>query len=204
MSDGSAAERSEVVVATANPGKLREIREILGDVPVVLRGLDSVPGLRLPEEGEDYEANARAKALAVARFAKCLAVADDSGLEVVGLGGAPGVRSARYGGPGLDDAGRRARLLGEMQDLEGEARRARFVCVAALATPSGEVVTTRGECPGSIRQSAAGANGFGYDPVFEVEEGGRTLAQLPGDEKNRISHRGRAFRSLREALLRLL
>ncbi len=204
MSGGPAAGRGDLVVATASPGKLREIREILSDLPVVLRGLDAVPGVRLPVEGEDYEANARAKALTVARFAKGFAAADDSGLEVEGLGGAPGARSARYGGPGLDDAGRLARLLEEMRDLEGVARRARFVCVAAFATPSGDVVTARGECPGSIRRSAAGASGFGYDPVFEVEAGGRTLAQLPAEEKNRISHRGRAFRSLRPQLLRLL
>jgi XTP/dITP diphosphohydrolase len=204
LSGGPAAGPGEVVVATANRGKLREIREILGDVPIVLRGLDSVAGVRLPEEGDDYEANARAKAQTVARVAKCFAVADDSGLEVEGLGGAPGVHSARYGGPGLDDAGRLARLLEEMRDLEGEARRARFVCVAAFATPSGAVVTARGECPGSIRTSSAGASGFGYDPVFAVEEADCTMAQLPAEEKNRISHRGRAFRSLREALLRLL
>ena len=204
MSGGPAAGQRELVVATANPGKLREIREILGDLPLALRGLDCVPGVRLPEEGDDYEANARAKALAVARFAKCPALADDSGLEVAGLGGAPGVRSARYGGSGLDDAGRLARLLEEMRGLEGEARRARFVCVAAFATAAGEVVTVRGECPGSIRTSAVGASGFGYDPIFEVEADGRTMAELMPEEKHRISHRGRAFRGLRESLERLL
>jgi XTP/dITP diphosphohydrolase len=193
----------EVVVATSNPGKLREIREILGELPLALLGLDAIAELRLPEEGDDYAANALAKARAVAASAGRPAVADDSGLEVEGLAGAPGPRSARFGGPGLDDAGRVAHLLGEMRGLEGAARRARFVCVAALATPVGDVVTARGECAGRIRQRPRGQGGFGYDPVFELEGEARTMAELPAAEKNRVSHRARAFLALRDALLRL-
>jgi XTP/dITP diphosphohydrolase len=115
----------------------------------------------------------------------------------------PGPRSARYGGPGLDDGGRVAHLLEQMQDLVGDARRARFVCVAALATPEGEVVTTRGECAGRIRTEPVGQAGFGYDPIFDVEGDTRAMAELSPAEKNRISHRARAFRALSEALLRL-
>ena len=201
MSD--AAPPREVVVATSNPGKLREIRAILGELPLAIVGLDAVADVHFPEEGDDYEANARVKAQAVASRSGRPAVADDSGLEVEGLGGAPGPRSARYGGPALDDAGRVAHLLEEMQSLAGDARRARFVCVAALATAEGEVVTARGECAGRIRKQPVGQGGFGYDPVFEVEGDTRAMAELPPAEKNLISHRARAFRALSEALLRL-
>jgi len=193
----------EVVVATSNPGKLREIRAILGELPLAIVGLDAVPEVHFPEEGDDYEANARVKAQVVAARSARPAVADDSGLEVEGLGGAPGPRSARYGGPSLDDGGRIAHLLEQMQNLAGDARRARFVCVAALATPEGDVVTTRGECAGRIRKQPVGREGFGYDPVFEPEGDTRAMAEISPAEKNRISHRARAFRALREALLRL-
>jgi len=201
MSD--AAPLREVVVATSNPGKLREIRAILGELPLAIVGLDAVAEVHFPEEGDDYEENARVKAQVVALRSGRPAVADDSGLEVEGLSGAPGPRSARYGGPGLDDAGRAAHLLEQMQSLAGDARRARFVCVAALATPEGDVVTARGECAGRIRKQPVGQGGFGYDPVFDVEGDTRAMAELPPAEKNLISHRARAFRTLREALLRL-
>ena len=195
------AEPARVVVATSNAGKLREIRDLLAPLPVPVVGLDALAGLRLPPEGDDYTANAVEKARAAAAFAGSPALADDSGLEVEGLGGAPGPHTARYGGPGLDDAGRVAHLLGELAGREGEARRARFVCAAALATPDGEVVTALGECAGRIVAAPRGEGGFGYDPIFEVDAGGRTLAEVPAEEKNRISHRARAFRALRPALL---
>jgi XTP/dITP diphosphohydrolase len=197
MSRGRAAGAgSEVVVATSNPGKLREIRAILADRPISLCGLDAFPEARLPDEGEDYAENAAAKARAVARHTRRPALGDDSGLEVAGLGGAPGPRSARFGGPGLDDGGRVAALLQAMADLEGEQRQARFVCVAALATPEGEVVTARGECAGRILDAPRGRSGFGYDPVFEVAGLGKAMAELPAARKNRLSHRARAFRAL--------
>jgi XTP/dITP diphosphohydrolase len=201
LAGGRAASRAHVVVATSSPAKLREIRALLAPLPVPLVGLDAFPRLRLPPEGDDYAANAIAKARAAAAHAGRPALADDSGLEVEGLGGAPGPRSARYGGPGLDDAGRVARLLAELAGREGAARRARFVCVAALALPDGEVATARGECRGRIVAAPRGRRGFGYDPVFEPEGRGRTMAELPAEEKNRISHRARAFRALRAALL---
>jgi XTP/dITP diphosphohydrolase len=186
----------EVVVATSSAGKLREIRALLADLPVVLVGLAQLPPVTLPEEGDAYEQNARAKALAAAAQTGRIAVADDSGLEVAGLGGGPGPRSARYGGPGLDDAGRVAHLLRALRDLHGEARAARFVCVAAAATPAGRVVCARGECAGRIREAPLGEAGFGYDPVFEPSGETRSMAQLAPEEKQRRSHRARAFRAL--------
>jgi XTP/dITP diphosphohydrolase len=194
----------ELVLASENPGKLREIRALLGGLGAGLRGLEAVPGLVLPEEGDDYAANAAAKALAVARAAGRLALADDSGLEVAGLRGAPGPRSARFGPAGADDAGRTRALLAALAGAHGAARAARFVCVAALATPRGELVTARGECAGRILAAPRGAGGFGYDPVFAPEGEQRSFAELPEAEKSRVSHRGRAFRALLPALRRAL
>jgi XTP/dITP diphosphohydrolase len=197
----------EVVLASANLGKLLELRALLGDLPIALRSAASFPEILFPEEGDAYEANAVAKARAAARDTGRLAVADDSGLEVDALAGAPGPRSARYGGPGLDDAARSAKLLEALAGVPPERRGARFVCVAALATPEGDVVTARGECAGRILETPRGSAGFGYDPIFEPEppeprHGGRrfSMAELPPGEKHRISHRGRAFRALSEAI----
>jgi len=202
MSAGSPPLR-ELVLATSNPGKLREFRAILGDLPVVFSALDAFPEVQLPEEGEDYEANAVAKARAVADGAGKPALADDSGLEVSALGGAPGPLSARFGGPDLDDAGRVEKLLAALAASGLEDRSARFVCVVALAFPGGEVITARGECAGRILDAARGRSGFGYDPVFEVEGDVRSMAELDAVEKNRISHRARALRSLRDAIQQL-
>ncbi len=191
----------EVVLATGNPGKLLEVRAILGDLAISLRSLDAFPDVLLPDEGDDYAANAVAKARAAARQTGRLALGDDSGLEVEGLAGGPGPRSARYGGAGLDDAGRNARLLGELAGARPDARRARFVCVAALATHEGETVVARGECAGRILEAPRGRGGFGYDPIFEMEgRGGRSMAELPAADKNALSHRGRAFAALRDAI----
>ena len=193
-----------LVVATGNPGKLREIRALLEPLPVALCGLAELPALALPPEGDDYAANAIAKARAAAAHAGCPADGDDSGLEVEGLAGGPGPRSARFGGPGLDDAGRVAHLLAALAGASGAARRARFVCVAALALPDGSVETFRGECAGRIAAAPRGSGGFGYDPVFELPDLGRMMAELSDEEKARVSHRGQALRALREALLRSL
>ncbi len=190
----------EVVVATSNVGKLLEFRALLGELPLSLRALSAFPEVVLPEEGDEYEPNAVGKAKAAARDTGRAALGDDSGLEVDALGGAPGPRSARYGGPGLDDAGRVAHLLEALRDVEGAARSARFVCVAALALPDGSVVTARGECPGRILEEPRGGGGFGYDPIFEVEGRGRSMAELSAADKNRLSHRARALAQLTEAL----
>ncbi len=191
---------SEAVLATSNPGKLGEIREILSPLSLAIRPLSDFPGIVLPEEGADYEENAIAKAKAAAHFSDRVALADDSGLEVSCLGGAPGPLSARYGGPGLDDAGRVDVLLKALANCSGEQRRARFVCIAALATPEGDVVTARGECAGHILDAPRGRSGFGYDPVFLVEGIGRAMAELSESEKNQISHRASAFGALSSAI----
>jgi XTP/dITP diphosphohydrolase len=192
----------ELVLATSNPGKLREFRAILGDLPVSFRSLADFPEVRLPEEGDDYQENAAVKARAIAEAVGRPALADDSGIEVAALGGRPGPRSARFGGAGLDDAGRLEKLLADLAASGETDRSARFVCVAALAFPGGEVITARGECPGQILDAPQGGGGFGYDPIFEVEGGGRSMAELSPTEKNRISHRARALLSLRDAIQR--
>jgi len=196
-----------VALATGNAGKVRELRELLEPLDLRAAGLDELGPVAFPAEGDDYEANARGKALAAARALGLPALADDSGLEVEGLGGAPGVRSARYGGPALDDAGRCALLLRELAARPGASRRARFVCVAALALPNGELHAARGVCLGTIEPAPRGASGFGYDPVFRVDEpgfrDGRTLAELAPGEKAQLSHRARALAALGPALAAL-
>jgi XTP/dITP diphosphohydrolase len=185
-----------VVLATRNAGKAREVASILAAVDLDIEPLAA--DLALPEEGEAYEANAIAKALAAARATGCIALGDDSGLEVDALGGGPGPLSARYGGAGLDDAGRIAALLAALVAVPDAERGARFVCVAALATPRGDVATARGVCEGRLLRAPRGDAGFGYDPIFAVEA--LTMAELPAATKDALSHRGRAFRALLPAL----
>jgi XTP/dITP diphosphohydrolase len=198
VSDPWGAERW--IVATGNAGKLAEMRALLAHVGVALRAMTASEGAELPPEGDDYEANAVAKAQSVARHAGAPALADDSGLEVDALSGRPGPHSARYGGPGLDDAGRVALLLRELEGVPAARRSARFVCVVALATPDGKCRTARGVCEGRILRAPQGSGGFGYDPVFAPEGDERSMAELTGDEKNVLSHRGRAIAALLEAL----
>jgi XTP/dITP diphosphohydrolase len=199
---GSVAER--IVIASSNPGKQREVREILSGK--ILQGrvlalidLSDLSPVSFPEEGADYRSNAIEKARAVAMQAGEIALADDSGLEVDALKGRPGPHSARYGGAGLDDAGRVELLLRELRGVPRAGRAARFVCVAALVTPGGEVFSARGECAGEILAEVRGRGGFGYDPVFQASGLTRTMAELSSDEKNRISHRARALQALFES-----
>ncbi len=181
-----------LVVASKNPDKVREVEEILGELgltPEVVRDLDWPD---VAETGETLEANAVLKARAVAEATGLVALADDTGLEVAALGGAPGVLTARYAGEGATYSDNVAKLL---RDLEGvEDRRARFVTVVALADPQGKVITAEGAVEGRITVEPRGEGGFGYDPVFEV--GGRTLAEMTPGEKHAISHRARALRAL--------
>ena len=193
-----------VVLATRNAGKLREVRALLADLPCLVVGLEAFPEVVLPEEGDDYAANAAAKALAAARTTGLPALGDDSGIEVDALGGAPGARSARFGGPALDAAGRNAKLLAGLVELPAEKRGARFFCVAALAAPDGALALSEGECRGRVLGAPRGAGGFGYDPVFQPEGFAVSMAELPEAEKNRLSHRARAFAGLRPALRRAL
>ena len=190
-----------IVVATRNPGKLDEIQQILG--PSIhltsLREFPDIPGI--VEDGDSYEANACKKAIAVARATGCATIADDSGLEVDALGGAPGVRSARFAGEHATDTDNNAKLLGL---LEGKQKRtARFRCVIAVATPEGTVRTVQGECSGLILEAPRGSGGFGYDPLFLVPEQDQTFAELPPEEKHLISHRGRALRAARPLILQI-
>lgn len=181
------------VFATGNAGKRRELARILADCEIL--SLADHPGIVLPEEGDDYGANALAKAEAVLAATGIASLSDDSGVEVDALGGRPGVHSARYGGPGLDDRGRCARLLDELSATP-DPRTARFVCVAACALPDGRRVSVRGECAGTIVREARGDGGFGYDPIFVPLGETETWAELPQDRKDRLSHRGKAFRAL--------
>lgn len=189
-----------LVVATQNAGKLREIRDLLSALDVEWSGLRAEWADSLPEEGKDYEANARAKAISVARVSQTVTVADDSGLEVAALGGAPGPLSARYGGAGLDDAGRNRHLLDALREVPPGDRAARFVCVAAVATPDGACAVTQGVCSGRILEEPRGGAGFGYDPLFWVEARGCAVAELSDADKQALSHRGRAFRRLLPAI----
>lgn len=188
------------IVATQNAGKLAEMRALLADLPLSLRSLADVPDVVFPAEGDDYAANALAKARAVALATGLPALGDDSGLEVDALGGGPGVRSARYGGPGLSDAERVGLLLRDLAGVPAAQRKARFVCVVALATPAGGSMTARGVCEGRILEAPRGEAGFGYDPVFAPRGLQQSMAELPARAKNARSHRGRAVAALRSKL----
>lgn len=187
-----------LVLASQNPGKLRELAELLADLPVEVRSLADFPEVVLPEEGDAYGPNALAKARAAAEATGHAAVGDDSGLEVAALDGAPGPRSARYGGPGLDDAARCARLLEALREVPPGRRSARFVCHAALVIPGGRSRVHEGECRGEILPAPRGTRGFGYDPIFRPEGFDVSMAELGPAEKHRISHRGSAFARLRD------
>jgi XTP/dITP diphosphohydrolase len=199
-----------LVMATRNAGKVRELKALLPDTGVSLLSLADFPEiLEIPEEGTTFAENAATKARAVVRLTDHAALADDSGLAVEALGGAPGVYSARYAQdrtapvPPTDTDNWR-KLLEEMQDIPWERRAARFVCEIALAMPDGRVFTAHGECAGIIATAPAGDQGFGYDPVFWVPEYGATMAQLGPDIKNRISHRAKALAAFRDLLVSVL
>ena len=200
---------STLVLATRNEHKVHELRLILGDVVTELGlkvvGAADVPGAPdVPETEVTFEGNARLKAVALAAATGLPAVADDSGLAVDVLGGSPGVFSARWsgstGGAGLDRAARdRANvslLLEQVADVPDAHRAAAFVCAAVLALPDGSVTATEGRVHGTLARAPRGSNGFGYDPIFVVDGGTRTLADYTDSEKNAISHRGRAFRAM--------
>lgn len=190
-----------LAVATRNPGKIREIRKALEGLPLHILTCEDFPDWPVPEEkGNTFEENALEKAESLARFSGMPSLADDSGLEVEALSGAPGVRSAHYAGRHGDDAGNVARLLREMEGIPNERRGARFVCVLALAGPGGETRILRETCEGWIAVEPRGEGGFGYDPVFVPLGYSRTMAELTLEEKNDVSHRGKALRRLRELL----
>jgi XTP/dITP diphosphohydrolase len=194
-----------LVIATTNTGKFREFCELLGDLPIDLRSLGDFPGApEVVEDGPTYLANAIKKAQAIARWVCCPALADDSGLEVDALGGAPGVHSARYAGPEQDSAANIAKLLEMLGPLPAERRVARFRCVIAVAHPDGRLLTAEGTCVGRITDAPRGDRGFGYDPVFFCPLLGATFAEIPPALKQRSSHRAQACTALRPQLLRFV
>jgi XTP/dITP diphosphohydrolase len=198
----ASASRPRLVVATLNRAKGRELLALLGDVPYQLTLLADVPDATLPEEtGTTYSENALLKAHAAARATGALSLGDDSGIEVDALDGAPGLYSARFGGPGLDDAGRYRLLLERLRDVPAARRTARFRCVIALVDPRGVERVVEGTVDGCIADAPRGAGGFGYDPVFVYPPLGRTFGELPTEVKHRVDHRGAAVRAAR-ALLR--
>jgi XTP/dITP diphosphohydrolase len=196
----------KLLVATHNPGKVREYQMLLADLPLDVTYLDAEGiTLEVEETGHTFEENAVLKASTYARISGLWTWADDSGLEVDALGGAPGVYSSRYAGPGASDADRYRKLLDALTGVPWARRTARFRCVVALATPAGDVQTADGVCEGIIAFGPVANNGFGYDPVFYLPNRGLTMAQLPGEAKNETSHRGRAARAaetLLDAMLR--
>ena len=189
----------KVVLASKNAHKLQELQDILSaqGVEVILESAAGVD-VEVKETGTTFEENSLLKARAVMEASGLPAIADDSGLMVDALNGAPGVYSARYGGPGLDEAGRYRLLLENMRGVLD--RKCRFVSAITLCMPSGDIVTARGECPGTLAYAPQGENGFGYDPILFVPEKKKTFAQLTAEEKNAISHRGRALQLFQEKL----
>ncbi len=193
-----------LVVATKNPGKLREIRKILGS-EVRLLSLADFPGVGdIVEDGRTFEANAIKKALAAAYHTGHVSLADDSGLEVDALDGAPGVYSARFAGEEATDEQNNRKLLRLLEDTPDEQRTARFRCVIAVGAPDGTVQTAQGTAEGRILRNPRGTGGFGYDPLFLVSGERRTFGELPPEVKNRLSHRGKALQSAFPLLSRFL
>jgi XTP/dITP diphosphohydrolase len=189
-------EKVSVVLATRNAGKIREVAAIIGEAADVV-GLEAAGNVELPpESGSTYEENALTKARAIARVVGGLTLADDSGLEVDALDGKPGVRSSRYAGPACDPAANNEKLSRELDAVPAGERGARFVCVAALVAADGRERLARGEVEGVIAKEPRGNGGFGYDPLFIPRGYERTFAEMVPEEKNRISHRSRAFREI--------
>ncbi len=187
----------KLLVATGNQGKLREIKRLLDGTEVEVIGLDQlVNPPEVLEDGATFEVNARKKAIEMATFSGLLTLADDSGLAVDALDGAPGVHSARYAGQQGDDLANNAKLLLDMSSVVDEQRQAAFFCVMALAVPGASCQTFSGQVSGLIMRGERGEGGFGYDPLFMVPEYGKTMAELSLEIKNRISHRGAALRQV--------
>ncbi len=192
-----------LALATTNQGKVKELRELLAHLPIEIRTVTELTGdkFEVDETEDSFEGNARLKAEAALRATSQIVMADDSGLMVDALAGGPGVRSARYAGPGATDAQNLTLLLQELRGVPAPSRGARFVCAIAVVAPGLPLVTVRGTLEGTIADAPSGSGGFGYDPVF-VPDGyaPRTLAGLSAAEKNAISHRSRALTQLRGVL----
>lgn len=191
----------ELVVATRNRGKVEELNRLLAPQGFAVRSLGDFPEIEEPEEnGADFAANARIKAAYYQQHTGLACLADDSGLEVDCLQGAPGVYSARFAGPTADDQANNAKLLQLLQEVPEEARTARFRCVIALYRGGDDWLLAEGACEGRILREPRGTGGFGYDPLFYSPAHGKTLAEMTLEEKNAVSHRGQALRRLVEQL----
>ena len=204
MRKGTLMEKPTVLVlATRNPGKTSEIRDLLKSFPIEICNLDDFgPIPEVVEDGATFDENAYKKAHFAARILGLPALADDSGLVVDALGGAPGVYSARYAGENATDAERCSKLL---KAMEGQTRRtAAFECVISIAVPAGPALTYEGRCEGLITRAPRGAKGFGYDPVFFYPPGNKTFAEMSMAEKSAVSHRGRALHELQEEFEKVL
>ncbi len=193
-----------LLVATRNPGKLKEIEAILGSEVALVSLADYPETHEVVEDGDTFEANAIKKAVETANATGLTTLADDSGLEVDALDGAPGVYSARFAGPDATDADNNEKLLTLLSGLPEERRQARFRCVVAVVVPGGEARTATAAWEGRIVHEPRGDNGFGYDPLFFSPAHGTTSADLPPEEKNRASHRGKALRAARPLILEAL
>lgn len=186
-----------IVLATRNKGKVAELEAMLGGFGISVQGLDAYPEIgEIPETGTTFEENAAIKARAVAQATGLVALADDSGLEVDALSGAPGVYSARYSGEGATDESNNAKLLDALKDVPEEQRGCRFVSVIMAAAPNGAEAQARGEWSGRVLTAPRGSAGFGYDPLFLDADAGQTAAEMAPQDKNARSHRGRALRAL--------
>ena len=191
----SSLQQIQIFLASSNPGKLREYRVLAGESPIelaLLPNFNEIPPFE--ETAPTFAENSAGKALYYSRFAMGTVLADDSGVVVPALGGAPGVFSARYAGPHASDADRVQKLLREMSAVTGDDRKARFVCVTTLAQDGRAIAVLSDSVEGLIAKAPRGSDGFGYDPVFFFPQLGRTYAEITREEKNQYSHRGRAFR----------
>jgi XTP/dITP diphosphohydrolase len=196
-------EMMTLVIATRNPGKTAEIRDLLADFPIHIKNLEEFgPIPPVEEDGETFDDNAYKKASFVSKVLGLPALADDSGLVVEALGGAPGVYSARYAGDNATDEQRFTKLLEEMKGQTN--RKAAFECVISIAVPPGPALTYEARCEGLIAEKPVGKNGFGYDPVFYYPPFNKTFGQLTREEKSRVSHRGKALRELKEEFDKVL
>ena len=189
---------TELLIATHNAGKVRELASLLAGVPMKLKNLAGLDGIcEIEETGSTFRENAEIKAAGYAIQSGVWSLADDSGLEVAALGGAPGVYSNRYAGEGASDAAKMRKILDQLAAVPDAARDARFVCAMSIADDTGKIVfTAEGSCPGTLANQPRGTNGFGYDPIFVPDGFDRTFGELSGDIKQQISHRARAIKEI--------
>ncbi|MBM3183121.1 MAG: XTP/dITP diphosphatase [Chloroflexi bacterium] len=194
----------KLLLATTNEGKTRELCQLLNGVPFELVTPKQLGiNIDIAEDMASYQENASIKAEAYAQASGLVSLADDSGLEVDALNGEPGIRSARYAGDKANDKDRIEYLLSRLEGVPPEKRRARFVCIIAIAVPGEKTIICQGNCHGSITTEPRGENGFGYDPVFYLAELGKTMAELSPEQKGQVSHRGQAARKARHILEQL-